>query len=97
MSINNCSGVIPKAATAIEGSINSRFIPLRIAEADRIAGHQASTSLITNSRRSDKDIRDDVNVPQNYYIDDNPANKPNVTWRAHANLLFNNWINYYLL
>ena len=51
----------------------------------------------TRSTKSIDDKRDDVDVPQNYYIDDNPANRPNVTWRAHANLLFNNWINYYLL
>ena len=27
---------------------------------------------------------------------DNPDNKPLVTWRAHANLLYSNWINYYV-
>ena len=36
------------------------------------------------------------NVPVNYYKDDNPANKPLLTWRAHANLLFSNWLNYYV-
>ena len=35
-------------------------------------------------------------VPKNYYRDDNPDNAPVVTWRAHANLLYNNWINYYV-
>jgi homoserine O-succinyltransferase len=33
---------------------------------------------------------------RNYYRDDNPDNPPLVTWRAHANLLFSNWINYYV-
>ena len=32
----------------------------------------------------------------NYYRDDNPANPPLVKWRAHANLFFSNWINYYV-
>ena len=41
-------------------------------------------------------IRDDVGMPVNYYRDDNPDNKPLVTWRAHANLLYSNWINYYI-
>lgn len=36
--------------------------------------------------------RDDVEVPKHYYRDDNPANGPLVTWRAHANLLFVNWV-----
>lgn len=34
-------------------------------------------------------------IPKNYYLDDNPAMEPIVRWRAHANLLFTNWINYY--
>ena len=63
-----------------------------------ITGHmEYEPYTLDKEYRRDKDIRDDVDVPQNYYIDDNPSNKPNVTWRAHANLLFNNWINYYLL
>lgn len=37
-----------------------------------------------------------INVPQNYFKDDNPANEPIVTWRGHANLLFANWLNYYV-
>ena len=38
----------------------------------------------------------DIKVPQNYFVDDNPKNKPIVKWRSHANLLFSNWINYYV-
>lgn len=33
-------------------------------------------------------------LPSNYFPDDNPAGLPVVTWRAHANLLFSNWLNY---
>ena len=40
--------------------------------------------------------RDDVDMPKNYYRDDDPAKGPVVRWRAHANLLFSNWINYYV-
>ena len=46
--------------------------------------------------KRDKGIRDDVDMPVNYYRDNNPANEPLVTWRAHANLLYHNWINYYI-
>ncbi|MGN0206431.1 MAG: homoserine O-succinyltransferase [Muribaculaceae bacterium] len=35
-------------------------------------------------------------VPRHYYIDDNPANSPLVRWRSHANLLFTNWLNYFV-
>ena len=35
-------------------------------------------------------------MPVNYYKDDNPDNAPVVRWRGHANLLFSNWLNYYV-
>ncbi|MCR4434897.1 MAG: homoserine O-succinyltransferase [Clostridiales bacterium] len=38
----------------------------------------------------------DIAVPKNYFPDDNPANPPIVKWRGHANLLFSNWLNYYV-
>ena len=40
--------------------------------------------------------RNDVEQPKHYYLDDDPAKRPVVTWRAHAHLLFMNWINEYL-
>ena len=33
-----------------------------------------------------------INVPMNYYPDDNPANDPQNRWRSHAHLLYGNWI-----
>ena len=38
----------------------------------------------------------DMPVPRHYFPDDNPAREPLVTWRAHANLLYANWLNYYV-
>ena len=62
-----------------------------------ITGHlEYAPNTLDNEYRRDKDIRDDVELPRNYYRDDNPDNKPLVTWRAHANLLYANWINYYV-
>ena len=52
-------------------------------------------TLDTEYRR-DKGKRKDVDIPVNYYIDNDPQKGPNVTWRAHGNLLFTNWINYYV-
>ncbi|MDR3250289.1 MAG: homoserine O-succinyltransferase, partial [Tannerella sp.] len=37
-----------------------------------------------------------ITVPENYYKDDDPSKPPLVRWRGHANLLFNNWLNYYV-
>ncbi|MDF9830616.1 homoserine O-succinyltransferase [Parabacteroides sp. PF5-6] len=37
-----------------------------------------------------------IQVPKNYYRNDNPAEGPVVRWRGHANLLFTNWLNYYV-
>jgi homoserine O-succinyltransferase len=37
-----------------------------------------------------------IDVPKNYFPDNNPAEKPIVKWRANANLFFLNWLNYYV-
>ena len=62
-----------------------------------ITGHmEYAPNTLDNEYKRDKDIRDDVDMPVNYYRDNNPDNEPLVTWRAHANLLYHNWINYYI-
>ncbi|MFQ6805064.1 MAG: homoserine O-acetyltransferase MetA [Lachnospiraceae bacterium] len=38
----------------------------------------------------------DIQLPQNYYQGDNVENKPLLMWRAHANNLYTNWLNYYV-
>jgi len=37
-----------------------------------------------------------VNMPRNYFPYDDPTRQPIMTWRSHANLLFSNWLNYYV-
>lgn len=37
-----------------------------------------------------------IDVPKNYFPGDNPQRPPLSTWRAHANLLYSNWLNYYV-
>ena len=37
-----------------------------------------------------------IDLPKNYYRDDDPSNKPLLLWRAHANNLYTNWLNYYV-
>ena len=38
----------------------------------------------------------DVPVPAHYFPNDDPAQEPVSTWRAHAQLLYTNWLNYYV-
>jgi homoserine O-succinyltransferase len=38
----------------------------------------------------------EIAVPRNYFPDDDPSREPVVRWRGHANLLFSNWLNYYV-
>ncbi len=37
-----------------------------------------------------------IKIPENYFPGDNPKKPPVVSWRAHANLLFSNWLNYFV-
>ncbi len=49
----------------------------------------------TLKQEYDRDVANGtpINVPMNYYPDDNPANPPKNRWRSHAHLLYGNWIN----
>ncbi|PAQ15657.1 homoserine O-succinyltransferase [Bacillaceae bacterium SAOS 7] len=38
----------------------------------------------------------EIEVPKNYFPDNNPTKKPVNKWRSHAHLLFSNWLNYYV-
>lgn len=38
----------------------------------------------------------EISVPKNYFPNDNPQKAPIVRWRSHANLLFSNWLNYFV-
>ena len=62
-----------------------------------ITGHSeyAPMTLDTEYRR-DLAKNLPIKMPQNYYKDDNIDNEPIVKWRATANLLFSNWLNYYV-
>ena len=37
-----------------------------------------------------------IDLPKNYYKDNDPENRPLLLWRAHANNLYTNWLNYYV-
>lgn len=38
----------------------------------------------------------DIKVPVNYFPDDDPTKKPILKWRAHSNLIYSNWLNYFV-
>lgn len=37
-----------------------------------------------------------IDIPKNYYPDNSPEQRPNLVWRAHANAMYTNWLNYYV-
>lgn len=62
-----------------------------------ITGHSEYDPL-TLKAEYDRDINKGlpINVPQNYYPNNDPTQPPNVRWRGHANLLYTNWLNYHV-
>jgi homoserine O-succinyltransferase len=62
-----------------------------------ITGHSEYSPLTLNTEYK-RDLQKGlpINMPQNYYPDNNPENEPIVRWRSHANLLFTNWLNYFV-
>ena len=62
-----------------------------------VTGHSEYDAL-TLELEYDRDIARELDpkVPKNYYLNDNPKLPPMVSWRSHANLLFSNWLNYYV-
>ena len=62
-----------------------------------VTGHSEYDPL-TLKAEYDRDINKGlpINVPQNYYPNDDPTQPPVVRWRGHASLLYANWLNYYV-
>ena len=62
-----------------------------------ITGHSEYDSLtLEKEYLRDKNAGLPIEVPKNYYPDDDDTRKPLVTWRSSANLLFFNWLNYFV-
>jgi homoserine O-succinyltransferase len=62
-----------------------------------ITGHSEYDPLTLKSEY-DRDVNKGlpINVPHNYYPNNDPTRPPHVRWRGHANLLYANWLNYYV-
>lgn len=60
-----------------------------------ITGHsEYERDTIANEYRRDKDKGLDIQIPYNYFPNDDPDNIPPFSWRCTANLMFSNWLNY---
>jgi len=62
-----------------------------------ITGHSEYDPL-TLEREYKRDVAagKPIKVPKNYYPDNDPDKAPIVSWRSHANLLYSNWLNYFV-
>lgn len=78
-----------EAGVYIVGSKNGKNI--------YITGHSEYDPL-TLKGEYDRDVAKGlpIHVPKNYYPKDDPMQTPQVRWRGHANLLYTNWLNYYV-
>jgi homoserine O-succinyltransferase len=62
-----------------------------------VTGHaEYSPMTLDTEYRRDLDKGLPIGLPKNYYKDNDPGKEPLVRWRGHANLLFANWLNYYV-
>ncbi len=62
-----------------------------------VMGHSEYDALTLKNEYM-RDLAKGINpeVPKHYFKDDDPNNIPLVRWRSHSNILFSNWLNYYV-
>ena len=62
-----------------------------------ITGHsEYDPGTLRKEYLRDKDAGLPIEIPKNYFPDDDDTKEPLVTWRSHANLLYANWLNYFV-
>lgn len=62
-----------------------------------ITGHsEYDPNTLDDEYKRDLKAGKPIEPPENYYKDNNPKNEPVVRWRSNANLLFSNWLNYFV-
>ncbi len=62
-----------------------------------ITGHsEYDADTLKKEYMRDKNAGIDIDIPYNYFPDDDDTKEPKNIWRSHANLLYSNWLNYYV-
>ena len=62
-----------------------------------ITGHpEYDANTLKNEYDRDVAAGKPIEIPKNYFPDDDPTKDPLVSWRSHANLLYSNWLNYFV-
>lgn len=62
-----------------------------------ITGHsEYDAGTLRKEYERDKNAGLEIKIPKNYFPDEDDTKEPLVTWRAHANLLYSNWLNYFV-
>ncbi len=62
-----------------------------------VTGHsEYDADTLEKEYLRDKNLGLPIAVPKNYYPNDDDTQRPVVRWRGHANLLFSNWLNYFV-
>lgn len=62
-----------------------------------ITGHlEYEATTLAEEYLRDKEKGIEIDMPENYFPQDNPDKKPANRWRSHAHLFFSNWLNYYV-
>lgn len=62
-----------------------------------VTGHsEYDANTLKKEYDRDKNAGLDIEVPKNYFPDDDDTKEPMVTWRSSANLLYSNWLNYFV-
>ncbi|MCL2828481.1 MAG: homoserine O-succinyltransferase [Oscillospiraceae bacterium] len=83
MSVSDTAGVF-----AVKAGNNRQFF---------ITGHpEYDGDTLAREYFRDQDRGLEIDVPINYFPDNDPAQPPHVSWRSHAQLLYTNWLNYYV-
>ena len=86
--IKHVRGVISMARSMNPNSAGSQFF---------IMGHpEYDPDTLAREYRRDIDKGLDIAVPAHYFPEDDPARVPVVRWRSAGQLLYTNWLNYYL-
>ncbi len=92
--IHNCEDLVVLAESDIAGVFlcmnrsGSQIFVMGHAEYDRLT--------LDSEYKRDLSKGLDIHIPENYYPDNDPNNKPDLLWRSHANNLYTNWLNYYV-